>query len=97
MNFKQNYLFTRNTGFAEEQADIQGVVLAVWGCPCSGRHTVSVKLADYLARKKKNVRLISALMTDRPRPCNGAAVDLERAESLGSILSATQVTEYPIK
>ena len=31
MNFKQNSLFTRNTGFDEEQADVQGGVLAVWG------------------------------------------------------------------
>ena len=29
MNFKQNSLFTRNTGFDEEQADVQGGVLAV--------------------------------------------------------------------
>ena len=55
MNFKQNSLFTRNTGFDEEQADVQGGVLAVWGSPSSGKTTVSVKLADYLARKKKNV------------------------------------------
>ena len=26
MNFKQNSLFTRNTGFDEEQADVQGGV-----------------------------------------------------------------------
>ena len=58
MNFKQNSLFTRNTGFDEEQADVQGGVLAVWGSPSSGKTTVSVKLADYLARKKKNVLLI---------------------------------------
>lgn len=53
MNFKQNSLFTRNTGFDEEQADVQGGVLAVWGSPSSGKTTVSVKLADYLARKRK--------------------------------------------
>ena len=53
MNFKQNSLFTRNTGFDEEQADGQGGVLAVWGSPSSGKTTVSVKLADYLARKRK--------------------------------------------
>ena len=56
MNFKQNSLFTRNTGFDEEQADVQGGVLAVWGSPSSGKTTVSVKLADYLARKKKKER-----------------------------------------
>ena len=68
MNFKQNSLFTRNTGFDEEQADVQGGVLAVWGSPSSGKTTVSVKLADYLARKKKNVLLIFADMTTPPLP-----------------------------
>ena len=74
MNFKQNSLFTRNTGFDEEQADVQGGVLAVWGSPSSGKTTVSVKLADYLARKKKNVLLIFADMTTPPLPCICAAV-----------------------
>ena len=73
MNFKQNSLFTRNTGFDEEQADVQGGVLAVWGSPSSGKTTVSVKLADYLARKKKNVLLIFADMTTPPLPCICAA------------------------
>ena len=77
MNFKQNSLFTRNTGFDEEQADVQGGVLAVWGSPSSGKTTVSVKLADYLARKKKNVLLIFADMTTPPLPCICAAGDLE--------------------
>ena len=70
MNFKQNSLFTRNTGFDEEQADVQGGVLAVWGSPSSGKTTVSVKLADYLARKKKNVLLIFADMTTPPCPAS---------------------------
>ena len=54
MNFKQNSLFKRNTELEEEQEVMQGGVLAVWGSPSSGKTTVSVKLADYLARKKKN-------------------------------------------
>ena len=58
MNFKQNSLFKRNTELEEEQEVMQGGVLAVWGSPSSGKTTVSVKLADYLARKKKNVLLI---------------------------------------
>ena len=63
MNFKQNSLFKRNTELEEEQEVMQGGVLAVWGSPSSGKTTVSVKLADYLARKKKNVLLIFADMT----------------------------------
>lgn len=58
MNFKQNSLFKRNTELEEEQEVMHGGVLAVWGSPSSGKTTVSVKLADYLARKKKNVLLI---------------------------------------
>ena len=53
MNFKQNSLFTRNTGYEEEPMESQGGVLAVWGSPSSGKTVVSVKLADYLARKSR--------------------------------------------
>ena len=84
MNFKQNSLFKRNTELEEEQEVMQGGVLAVWGSPSSGKTTVSVKLADYLARKKKNVLLIFADMTAPPLPCICAAGDLEGEKSLGS-------------
>lgn len=97
MNFKQNSLFKRNTELEEEQEVMKGGVLAVWGSPSSGKTTVSVKLADYLARKKKNVLLIFADMTTPPLPCICAAGDLEGEKSLGSILAATHVTENLIK
>ena len=97
MNFKQNSLFKRNTELEEEQEVMQGGVLAVWGSPSSGKTTVSVKLADYLARKRKNVLLIFADMTAPPLPCICAAGDLEGEKSLGSILAATHVTENLIK
>ncbi len=97
MNFKQNSLFTRNTGYKEEPMESQGGVLAVWGSPSSGKTVVSVKLADYLARKKKNVLLIFADMATPPLPCICASSDLEGEKSLGSILAATHVTENLIK
>ena len=97
MNFKQNSLFTRNTGYEEEPMESQGGVLAVWGSPSSGKTVVSVKLADYLARKRKNVLLIFADMTAPPLPCICASSDLEGEKSLGSILAATHVTENLIK
>jgi len=97
VNFKQNSLFKRNTELEEEQEVMKGGVLAVWGSPSSGKTTVSVKLADYLARKKKNVLLIFADMTTPPLPCICAAGDLEGEKSLGSILAATHVTENLIK
>ena len=97
MNFKQNSLFHRSTGQMEEQLTEQGGVLAVWGSPSSGKTTVSVKLAEYLARKKKNVLLIFADMTTPPLPCICPPADLEGDKSLGSILAATHVTENLIK
>lgn len=97
MNFKQNSLFHRGTGQMEEQLTEQDGVLAVWGSPSSGKTTVSVKLAEYLARKKKNVLLIFADMTTPPLPCICPPADLEGNKSLGSILAATHVTENLIK
>lgn len=41
-------------------------VLAVWGSPSSGKTTMSVKLARYIASQKKNVILVLADMTAPP-------------------------------
>lgn len=97
MNFKQTSLFHRTAGQNEEIPTEQGGVLAVWGSPSSGKTTVAVKLAEYLARKKKNVLLIFADMTTPPLPCICPPADLEGDKSLGSILAATHVTENLIK
>lgn len=98
MNFKRNSLFLRNSGNEEEESrEPEGGVLAVWGSPSSGKTVVSVKLAEYLARKKRNVLLIFADMTAPPLPCVCAAADLEGERSLGSILAAAHVTENLIK
>lgn len=98
MNFKRNSLFQRNLDMeGEMESEIEGGVLAVWGSPASGKTTVAVKLADYLARKKKNVLLIFADMTAPPLPCICASTDLEGERSLGSILAAAHVTENLIK
>ena len=59
MNFKRSSLFQRNmVQEVEETWEAEGGVLAVWGSPSSGKTVVSVKLAEYLAKKKKNVLLI---------------------------------------
>lgn len=98
MNFKRNSLFQRNQGKEEEEnREPEGGVLAVWGSPSSGKTVVSVKLAEYLARKKRNVLLIFADMTAPPLPCVCTAADLEGERSLGSILAAAHVTENLIK
>lgn len=94
MNFKRSSLFQRNMVQEEEETwEPEGGVLAVWGSPSSGKTVVSVKLAEYLAKKKKNVLLIFADMTAPPLPCVCAASDLEGERSLGSILAAAHVTE----
>ncbi len=93
MNFKRNSLFRRNLEPEEEEImEPEGGVLAVWGSPSSGKTVVSVKLAEYLAKKKRNVLLIFADMTAPPLPCVCAATDLEGERSLGSILAAAHVT-----
>ncbi len=98
MNFHKNSLFQRNPG-REERRDMEpeGGVLAVWGSPSAGKTTVSVKLAQHLAHKKKNVLLIFADMTAPPLPCVCAASELEGDRSLGSILAAAHVTGNLIK
>ncbi len=99
MNFKNKSLFRHNTGMEAEYEPlaVQGGVLAVWGSPSSGKTTVSVKLAEYLARKKKNVLLIFADMTTPVLPCICPANELEGERSLGSILAATHVTDNLIR
>lgn len=98
MNFKRNSLFSRNSCQEDvwEQEAGRGV-LAVWGSPASGKTTVSVKLAEHLARKKRNVLLIFADMTTPPLPCICPQTDLEGDKSLGSILAAAHVTESLVK
>ena len=75
----------------------EGGVLAVWGSPSSGKTVVSVKLAEHLAKKKRNVILILADMITPPLPYLCAPSDIEQERSLGSILAASHVTENLIK
>lgn len=74
-----------------------GNVIAVWGSPSSGKTTVSVKLAHYLAARKKNVILLLCDMVSPPLPCICNPADLVEEHSLGSILAATHVTQSVIK
>lgn len=72
-------------------------VLAVWGSPSSGKTTMSVKLARYIASQKKNVILVLADMTAPPLPYICPPSDLEDENSLGAILGAAHVTGNLIK
>lgn len=98
MNFMKNSLFQRNLEQErEEEMPEEGGVLAVWGSPSSGKTVVSVKLAEHLAKKKRNVILILADMVTPPLPYLCAPSDIEQDRSLGSILAASHVTENLIK
>lgn len=101
LHFKKDSIFTRNKkGKAQAVESLQGGVLAVWGSPGSGKTTVAVKLAKYLADQKKNVILVLCDMTAPMLPCICPSSSLESRQesnrpygSLGSILSAPHVTE----
>lgn len=75
--------------------DVQ--VLAVWGSPSSGKTTVSVRLAKYLAERKKDVLLLICDVTTPMIPCICPPSELDSGHSLGSILAAAHVTENLIK
>ena len=99
LNFKKGGIFSRNTepDRMEQEAENSAQVLAVWGSPGCGKTTVAVKLAKYLADKKKNVVLVLCDMTAPMLPCICPADELESEHSLGSILAATHVTDSLIK
>lgn len=100
LNFKKETIFTRNyhdDSEEELQDNLTGGVLAVWGSPSSGKTTVSIRLAEYLTRKRQDVLLIFADMTTPPIPCVIAPNDLEGERSLGSILAAAHVSSNLIK
>lgn len=98
MNFIKNTIFKKSDKqlLPKEQV-LHGGVLAVWGSPGSGKSTVAVKLAKYLADKKKNVVLALCDMTAPMLPCICSPSDLEEEKSLGSILAAPHVNESLVK
>jgi len=98
INFKKNTIFSREEKEESVKEEIlHGGVLAVWGSPGSGKTTTAVKLAKYLADKKKNVILLLCDMTAPMLPCICPPSALECERSLGSILSATHVNEILVK
>ena len=75
----------------------QDKILAVMGSPGSGKTTVAVRLAKYLADKRRNVILLLCDMTAPMLPCICPAADLECERSLGSVLAAAHVSENLVK
>ena len=99
LSFKKAGIFSRGSGQEDacEQEDQSGGVLAVWGSPGSGKTTVAVRLAKYLADKRRNVILLLCDMTAPMLPCICPAADLECERSLGSVLAAAHVSENLVK
>ena len=98
LNFKKESIFSRRG--VEEKASGPAVtegLLAVWGSPSSGKTTVAVKLAKYIAEQKKNVVLVLCDMVAPMLPCILPASELECERSLGTILGSTHVTETILK
>ena len=60
LNIKKHSIFSREEKRDCEEYQDKGGVLAVWGSPGSGKTTVAVKLAKYLADRKRNVSLLFA-------------------------------------
>jgi len=98
LNFKKSGIFSRNNDVTDASEIVDnGGVLAVWGSPGSGKTTVAVKIAKYLAGKKRNVALLLCDMTAPMLPCICPASELECERSLGSVLAAAHVSENLVK
>ncbi|MDL2293779.1 ParA family protein [Ruminococcaceae bacterium OttesenSCG-928-D13] len=99
LNFKKGGIFGRGGSEPNMEPDVldEGGVLAVWGSPGSGKTTVAVKIAKYLADKKRNVVLLLCDMTAPMLPCICPSSELECERSLGSVLAAAHVSESLVK
>lgn len=99
LNFKKNGIFTHRASEADVSGEPKSVggMLAVWGSPGSGKTTVAVKIAKYLADEKRNTVLVLCDMTAPMLSCVCPTSELESEHSLGSILAAAHVSAPLIK
>lgn len=70
-------------------------ILAVWGSPSSGKTILSLKLANVLSQRKKDVIL---LLCDQFVPSIPVVLPFLDADnkSLGNILAASEITQEKI-
>ena len=89
LNFKKAGIFSRGAAQEDacEQEEQGGGVLAVWGSPGSGKTTVAVRLAKYLADRRRNVVLLLCDMTAPMLPCICPASELEGCYLAGNLLA----------
>ena len=98
LNFMKGSIFSRNKPApSQEEAEQDVRMLAVWGSPGSGKTTVSVRLAKYLADHKRDVALLLCDMTAPMLPCVCPPAELECERSLGSILAAAHITDILVR
>lgn len=98
LNFMKGSLFSHTNKEPESVwPEDKAQVLAVWGSPGSGKTTVSVKLAQYIASRKRNVLLLLCDMTAPMLPCICPTSDLESEHSLGSVLAAAHISDTLVK
>ncbi len=93
MNFKGGGPFKRR-GYQPAENTLyeeRGGILAVWGSPGSGKTVTAVKIARYLAAKRKNTILLFCDMTAPMLPCVCPPSELECERSLGSIFAAPHI------
>ena len=94
LNFKGKKRVDKSDSKEEpETGKRKAQVLAVWGSPGCGKTTISVKIAKYLAEKKKNVILVISDMTVPMIPCICPMDELENIWSLGNVLAAPHITK----
>lgn len=98
LNFMKGSLFSRRTAEPEQAGrEDKAQVLAVWGSPGSGKTTVSVKLAQNVASRKRNVLLLLCDMTAPMLPYICPPSDLEGDHSLCSVLAAAHISDTLVK
>jgi len=84
-----------NLVMKERLMKVNNKIISVWGNPSSGKTTFSLKLANELAKKKKNVILILA---GAKTPTFSTVLPLVDAKdkSLGALLSSVEITQESI-
>lgn len=98
INLKKGKYFKRQFENEEiEEISLNTKMLAIWGSPSAGKSTIAIKLAKKLSSQNKNVCLVFCDMTAPMMPCVALENEFEFKASIGSILSANNITDNLIK
>lgn len=98
INLKKGKYFKRQFENEEiEETSLNTKMLAIWGSSSAGKSTLAIKIAKKLSSQNKNVCLIFCDMTAPMMPCIALENEFEFKASIGSILSANNITDNLIK